>query len=1214
MTKDYLNDTDISYKDLQIAYPCTHSEALCLDDEYGATCNCPDGFIPKGYDCVDQRKSCADITCFTECNFDENKGAICMTCQDWHPMHIGDSMKEPCIDTRRYCKDLNCYEPDKCRDTDNGGVCAECPEYFAGDGTMCMDLRVHCNMNPCFPGVECREEPAGAVCGECPNYFAGNGTVCEDTRTYCRSKPCFPDVPCIDIESGFKCDDKCPNGYIGDGITCKDINECDLDVCSQATQCVNLEPGFLCTVCPAGYTTEYIPLNLLVDDNTSIDIEKQICNDINECEIETNRCKTSGRKCVNINGDYFCGDCDYGYFYDNLLPKNHKRRHIEIQRITDFEFSDWNEIGSGEQIPYEESSEFLKFGERDLGRLNEDESMLIRSFQCQKLCHDCHVNAICKEQTDHSYSCECKPGFAGNGYFCGADPDFDLFPSESLPCDDIYCTADNCPLVPNMEQIDTDGDGIGDPCDEDADNDTIPNNVDNCWLTPNLNQTDTDGDGHGDACDNCSYIANHGQEDDDKDDIGDACKFKNSTVADMNLEVESDQIVIQKNQAKMQICPPCPKGYLDPDLNYDNAELFGDDEDYNEGSGNSYNLKSQRGDGEHKIIYYAKSLEDFNPSKFLRVTRSVEFRNIIKASRNKNVESIAWPKDCSCSYDTDRDGWTDNVDNCPLVPNPTQLDTDFDGLGDECDEDDDNDGIRDWVDIPKKEVIRIKSKLPKTLKNGTTIVQYDEEIIEEEEIETILRIPLDNCRLVPNYDQADMDKNGIGDACENDYDNDNIIDSDDVCPENGEISKIDFSQYQVIDIDPSNFAQMDPYWVVLNNGRELIQTTNNDPGIALGKKYFSGVDFSVTMHVNTDDDDDYIGLIFGFQNVGRFYSLMWKRKVQPYWHREPFLSLALPGLQLKYIESLNGDLTHIRNALWHSDDVETKMMKSKVWWRDPSRRVWDPFISYKWKIQHRPMLNQLRIQVWQPDEVHGMIKIIDSGVLPTIDGASDGGRLGVIDFSQENVIWSNFEYKCDDMTDLNDIDDQKISFPVPEPAQSLVNKWKNSTGFIEPTKETIEDAMVLKHLKNGDVWKLSGQVLTERVEIKQPDRTLHYQEEDEEEDHLLEEDDVNETFNQNIELDEAVEFVNAPKNDDYENLVGHEDEDFDSAKTTAETQDYTYDYEQPEEEEDDETKIRNDLSERSFREVDDAEDPLYLQNTRGDYQYDYEELAPRAFK
>ena len=63
---------------------------------------------------------------------------------------------------------------------------------------------------------------------------------------------------------------------------------------------------------------------------------------------------------------------------------------------------------------------------------------------------------------------------------------------------------------PCFDPIDSDGDGIGDRCD-------------NCPFVSNSNQRDQDRDGWGDLCDNCIYAPNPGQENDDGDSTGNLC-------------------------------------------------------------------------------------------------------------------------------------------------------------------------------------------------------------------------------------------------------------------------------------------------------------------------------------------------------------------------------------------------------------------------------------------------------------------------------------------------------------------------------------------------------------------------------------------------------------------------------------------------------------------------------------------------------------------
>ena len=103
-------------------------------------------------------------------------------------------------------------------------------------------------------------------------------------------------------------------------------------------------------------------------------------------------------------------------------------------------------------------------------------------------------------------------GWCGNP---GADSDTDT----------VTDCFDNCPIVANPDQTDTDSDDAGDACDDDDDNDSVPDASDNCPLVQNANQLNTDGDAFGDACDNCPYTPDAGGQsaDDDGDGVGNAC-------------------------------------------------------------------------------------------------------------------------------------------------------------------------------------------------------------------------------------------------------------------------------------------------------------------------------------------------------------------------------------------------------------------------------------------------------------------------------------------------------------------------------------------------------------------------------------------------------------------------------------------------------------------------------------------------------------------
>ena len=272
-------------------------------------------------------------------------------------------------------------------------------------------------------------------------------------------------------------------------------------------------------------------------------------------------------------------------------------------------------------------------------------------------------------------------------------------------------------------------DGTNPNITNDIDGDGIPDGRDNCRYVSNPGQTDTDGDGMGDACDPCP-------DDPDNDKDGDGyCAgtlFNSVYMIGANDPCPDDPYNDRDNDG---FCAGI--GFKSPKIgDRDNCpNVYNPDQADSNGNGIGDACEQIRPGDEGNVCNQNCATVTDSDNDGLSDTQEAAL------GTNPN------------NPDTDGDGIPDGIDNCPLIANADQRDTDGDRIGDACDTDADGDGILD--------------KRCKTYSAGFCIA-YEP-------------IPGgDNCPLVANVDQADMDHDGIGDACDDDIDGDGLTNAQEI--------------------------------------------------------------------------------------------------------------------------------------------------------------------------------------------------------------------------------------------------------------------------------------------------------------------------------------------------------------------------------------------------------------------------------------------------
>jgi MYXO-CTERM domain-containing protein len=350
----------------------------------------------------------------------------------------------------------------------------------------------------------------------------------------------------------------------------------------------------------------------------------------------------------------------------------------------------------------------------------------------------------------------------------------------------------------------------------------------------------------------------------------------------------------------------------------------------------------------------------------------------------------------SCPGGAGSNGLCDALETSPGVPSYTVADTDGDTAPDFLDLDTDGDGIADRVEggarcpeganaqvcaVVDSDLDGVSDGSDNTPGLGTDVSGAPLPDSDGDEVPDFRDLAVCGDGFLDGGEGCDDGDTAAGDGCSSDC----AVETDYIC------SRADFSLVSEDELlGDTNDA---PVWELSEDGFTVFQSVNSDPGVYVSSLPAMNIgDIEFTIAVETADDDDFVGVVLGFD--GEEFAAADASYLLIDWKQETQVSGALGTANEGLAVSLVTGPTTLGDLWSHADGGTVRELARAT---SLGAAGWEDNVSYTWTLRY----TETRLTLSVNGVVEIDIQAADAGV-----DSFPAGSLGFYNYSQTAVRYS----------------------------------------------------------------------------------------------------------------------------------------------------------------------------------------------------------------